>query len=303
MEFKVGDSRRYGIFPDSLNNRLNPKTNKPLLTSLLDCAEKNQFEIEFIEGFYDLNLILDSRKNLSFKFNNSEFKLAHITNEKGARSEHINFKGKLILSDSFGSYYSDHITVDSLIIKTSTRKSLEGRKSRGCHIYKGTNNLHINYLKIQNLASGSEVYENNHAALAIDGLRENPTYITIDEAIIESSDRHGVYITGSQNSIKKLKINSYGQGTTVYMSGMQDSDRGEERVLSGLWINRCNDCQFDEVEIHTKNSKGFPLKLDEGDASRPTFIKLLKMDVPYKDELILDDILTNVLVKKIELVD
>ena len=140
--------------------------------------------------------------------------------------------------------------------------------------------------------------------MAIDGLRENPTNITIDEVYIDSSDRHGAYITGSNNVFKKIVINKYAQGTTEFMSGMQDSVNGEERVLSGLWVNRCNNCIFNEVIIYTKNSKSaLPLKLDEGIIREPTFINILKLDVPYKDDLVLDDLFTNILVKKIIQID
>ncbi|AUS05219.1 hypothetical protein [Pseudotamlana carrageenivorans] len=85
---------------------------------------------------------------------------------------------------------------------------------------------------------------------------------------------------------------------------MQDSTKGEERELSGLWINRCNDCVFEEVTIITKNSPhGIPLKLDEGKANHPTFINKLIFDTPYKDPMVLDNVLTNVLVKRLETTD
>ncbi len=301
---EIGDSRRYGIYPDSLNNKIHPKTGKSLITSLIDFAESNEITIKFIKGYYGLNLILDSRKNVDLYFDNAEFNLLHITNEKGERSKDINLRGSLILFDRFGTYHSDNINVDSIIIKSNPIKNLSKSKSRGCHIYKGTKDLHIKYLKVEDLASGDIKYQNNHAALAIDGLRENPVNVTIDEVYIDSSDRHGAYITGSGHVFNKMVINKYAQGSTNFMTGMQDSVKGEEKVLSGLWINRCNNCIFNEIEIHTKNSTGgIPLKLDQGIIRSPSFINYLALDVKYEDSIILDDIFTNILVKKIVEID
>ncbi|AUS05218.1 hypothetical protein [Pseudotamlana carrageenivorans] len=218
-KYEVGDSRRYGVFPDSINNRINPRTGKSLLTSILDFAEAHNITLNFPKGYYGLNLILDSRKNISCYFNQAEFNLVHITNDKGAKSSNINFKGTLILYDRFDTYNSHNIKADSIIIRTDTVKHLSKLRSRGCHIYKGTESLHIKYLRVEDLGSGTKYYQNNHAALALDGLRENPKNITIDEVYIESSDRHGAYITGSNNVFKKITINSYGQGTTQFMTG------------------------------------------------------------------------------------
>jgi len=303
-KYKSGDSRRYGIFPDSLNNKIHPNTGKSLINSVIELAQNNPVEIKFHKGYYGINLIFDSKQNIDLYFNKSEFDLVHITNEGGTHSKNINLKGTLILYDRFGTYYSSNINVDSLIIKTDLQKNLKNSRSRGCHIYKGTDSLYIKYLKIEDLGSGDKKYINNHAALAIDGLRENPSHITIDEVYITSSDRHGAYITGSNNVFKKIIINKYGQGTTDFMSGMQDSKKGDEKILSALWINRCNNCLFENVQILTKYSKnGFPLKLDEGDSGKPTIIENLFLDVEYKDSLILDDILTNVLVKRLKTIE
>lgn len=303
-EYKVADCRRYGVFPDSASiNAIHPKTNVSRIQSLLDFAEKFNVEVYFEKGYYKSNLIIDSRKNLNLRFNNSEFNLLHIKSEKGDTSSNIKIKGKLILYDRLGTYNSHNIEIDSVIIKTDVKKNLRHAKSRGCHIYKKTDTLSIKYLEIQDLASEGEIYKNNHAALAIDGLRENPTHISINEVVIKSSDRHGAYITGSNNRFNSIIINKYAQGTSKGMSGMQDSDKGEEVKFTGLWINRCHDCQFDYVKIISKYSdirKYSPLKLDEGNIAKPTFINNLVLDLAYTDTLVVDDVLTNVLVKKVE---
>lgn len=303
-QYSKNDCRRYGIFPDSLNNKLHPNTGKSLIASLLDYAEKNSVKIKFPKGYYAINLIFDSRKNIDLNFDNAEFDLLHITNESGTPSRNINLEGTLILYDRFGTYHSHNIVADSIIIKSDIEKSLKTSRSRGCQIYKGTDSLYIKYLRVEDLASGDIKYKNNHAALAIDGLRENPTNIIIDEVHIKSSDRHGAYITGSNNIFKKILIEKYAQGSTHFMTGMQDSRAGEEKVLSGLWINRCNNCVFEDVQILTKKSKnGFPLKLGEGNIGMPTIIENLAFDVAYKDSLVIDDVLTNILVKRLKVIE
>ncbi|WP_225035910.1 hypothetical protein [Winogradskyella sp. SM1960] len=304
-DYEVGDSRRYGVFPDStFNNYKHPNTNMSRMHTLIDFAQDYDGTIFFSKGYYQTNLIMDSKQNIDFKFDKAEFNLLHITNEKGQPSHNITLRGTLVLYDRLGTYNSHNIKIDSVIIKTNEYKNLAKQKSRGCHIYKGTDTLSIKYLEVHDLASGSEIYKNNHAALAIDGLRNNPTHVSIDEVYIKSSDRHGAYITGSNHIFKKIKIEKYAQGTTEGMTGMQDSDPGEELEFSGLWINRCNDCQFDNVDINTKLSRNYyPLKLDEGNIGRPTFIDTLTLDVKYKDTLVLDNVLTNILVKKIITID
>ena len=304
-EYEISDSRRYGVFPDSkMNNSIHKSTQKGKMESLIDFASQYRDTIYFHEGYYNSNLILDSKQNVHFKFDQSEFNLVHITDEEGEKSYNISLLGTLILYDRFGSYNSNNIEVDSLIIKSNADKNLSGKKSRGCHIYKGTRNMNIKYLKVEDLASGDSYYLHNHAALSLDGLRDSPQNIVIDEAIIESSDRHGVFINGENNIIKDLKIYKYAQGTTKGMSGMQGTQPGEELVSSGMWVNRCNNCFFDKVEIKTKSSdKGIPLKLDEGETDQPTIINELLLDTAYLDSLVLDDILTNVLVKKITVID
>ncbi|WP_421804510.1 hypothetical protein [Flagellimonas sp.] len=296
-DYPKGDCRRYGIFPDSTNNRIHPKTGVSRMESLMELSEKSKATIYFPKGFYGVNLLFHSKRNVSFTFNQAQFNLLDITDEEGTESSHIKLMGTLILYDRFGTYNSNNIEVDSLIIKSDSTKNLSNNRSRGCHIYKGTKFLKIKYLEIQDLGSGGEQYKNNHAALALDGLWNNPENITIDEVLIKSSDRHGAYVTGNNNKIHKITIEKYAQGTMDFMTGMQDSQKGEEQILSGLWINRCNDCVFDEVYV--KGEEPYLLKLDEGKVDRPTFINELILDLPYKDTLILDDRSTNILVKKI----
>lgn len=301
--YPVGDVRRYGIYPDSLNNTKHPNTGKYRIQTLLDFAEESGIIISFPKGYYGANLMIDSRQNINFNFNQAEFSLVYITDVGGTESKNINFGGTLIVHNRFGTFNSKYIHVDSLILKTNKKKSLEKLRNKGCHIYKGTKYLKINYLEIDDFGSGSKLYRNNHAALAIDGQGDNPENIWIRKVIIHSSDRHGMYVTGRNHFFEEVLIENYGIGDTHFMSQMQDAAKEDMKILSGLWINRCNNTTFNKVTIKTKKAKqGFPLKLDEGKPDEPTFINELILDVPYEDELVVDDVLTNVLVKKISII-
>ena len=299
--YKIGDVRRYGIFPDSAYAYTHPITKEPKINSILDLAEQNGVELFFPKGNYKYPLILDSRENITIKSDKAEFDIIQITpNAKNRKKpKNITIKGTIITFDRLGITEASNIKIDSVIIHSSIEKNPRKTRSRGCHIYHGCNNIKIKYLQIKDFGSGDKRYQNNHAALAIDGWGNNPKNIRIDEVIINSSDRHGVYITGENNVIKKMTIEKYGQGSSELMSGMQDAAKGEEKVLSGLWVNRCNNCTLNYVTVLTKGNNGYALKLDEGKSSEPTIINKIILDVDYKDELILDDLLTNVLVKKI----
>jgi len=302
--YPVGDVRRYGLYPNKYNVKKHPKTKNYLIQSALDLAEVSGIELYFPKGNYGINILIDSRSNLNFYFDSAEFRLIHITNEKGSRSENIIMKGKAFVYNGFGTYESSNIKIDSLILKTDVTKSSESLRNKGCHIYKGTKNLEINYLEINDFGSGGEKYRNNHAALAIDGQRNNPEQIKINKTIIKSSDRHAAYITGSNHYFNEIIIEKYAQGNSNLMTPMQDAQKEDSYVMSGLWLNRCNNSTFNKVKILTKESPvGFPLKLDEGNTAKPTFINHLELDVKYTDTLVIDDVLTNILVKKITTLD
>lgn len=274
--FKIGDARRYGVTATTAGLP-HPNTGKNRMASVLDLAEESELEINFPSGYYKMDLTLDSRKNMTLRFDKSEFNLIHITQRKkeDAIPENIVLKGTLIAYDRLGLTEAKNITIDSVILKSDIDKSLRNMRNRGCHIYHGCKDIAINYLEVQDLGSGSEEHKYTHAAIAIDGWQNNPTDITINKAHIKSSDRHGVYITGTDNYIKELIVDKFGIGTSEFMDGMQDADnaQNEHKELTGLWINKCYDCAFDKVTINEKESKGlYTAFFDAGDKTRPTLI-------------------------------
>jgi hypothetical protein len=274
--FQMGDARRYGVTAKTARMS-HPSLGKQRMSAVLDLAEESGMEISFPSGYYGMDLTLDSRRDLKLRFNNSEFSLIHITQRKKEDSipKNITLKGTLIAYARLGITEAQNISIDSVILKTDVNKNLYKLRNTGCHIYHGCENISINYLEVQDLGSGSEKYKYTHAAIAIDGWNNNPSNITINKAYIKSTDRHGVYITGTDNYIKELTIDKFGVGSSEFMNGMQDADnaKGEHKEFTALWINKCYDCTFDKVTINEKDSKGkYTAFFDAGNKLKATII-------------------------------
>ncbi len=273
--FLIGDVRRYGVFPNKkITNH--PLSKKHSIQTVLDLSEKIGLELFFPRGFYDTSLIFDSRAGIKIRFNHSEFSdVIHITNERGGKSENIILKGTLITYDRFGTYHSNNILIDTLIIKSNTNKNRRKLRSRGCHIYTNTTNLEIKYLQVDDLGND---HPNNHAALAIDSYPNYPKSIKIGKAILNSSDRHGAYIMGFNHMIDSLIINNYAIGNSKKrMSLMQGAAIGEEKNFSGIWFNECYNTTINYLEVNSTSSlkNKIDVNFDIGDKNYPIIIKEL----------------------------
>ncbi|MFY0603973.1 MAG: hypothetical protein JXQ93_08485 [Flavobacteriaceae bacterium] len=278
--FDIGDVRRYGIFPDSSFTYTHPVTNKPKITSVLDLAEQTDLEIFFPKGFYNMALILDGRENLKMKFDHAEFDMILIKKgvNKKKNLKSITLKGTIITYDRLGITEAQNIRIDTVYIRSDITKNKRKLRSRGCHIYYGSKDILIKHLEIDDFGSGGEKYKNNHAALALDGWRNNPENVTIHKLHIKSSDRHGIYLTGKNHKIDEIIIDQFGVGDDIGMSGMQDAGEIEHKLFSGIWINRCYNSSITSLTINAGASKGFfTANFDEGDSLRPTIIDKLEI--------------------------
>lgn len=279
-KYTIGDVRRYGIFPDSSYTYTHPISKKPKITTVLDLAEEKNIELFFPKGFYNMALILDGRQNIQLRFDKAAFDIIHITKDTEAKHapKNIKLKGSLITYDRLGITEAKNIAIDTVFIKTDTTRNYRKMRSRGCHIYYGSKNITIKYLEIDDFGSGDDRYHNNHAALALDGWRNNPEKVNIDKLYIKSTDRHGVYLTGKNHTINEIIIDRFGIGDDKGMSGMQDANGVEYKLFSGIWINRCYDTSIGDITINTKDSKGFfTVNFDEGDTLRPVVINRLEV--------------------------
>lgn len=290
--FAKGDARRYGVFP---NLKANPKD----VSNILNLAEKGIL-IKFQKGFYDMSLIFEGRNGVSMHFDDSEFsgQIQIIEDIKGIASENIKLKGKLTTYNKLFTRQSINISIDTLIIASDTLKNSFGERSLGCNIYAGTKHLDIKHLNIKDLGSGSAYYTHSLAALQIHGWNDNPEYITIREAVIEKSDRHGAYITGNNHQIDQLTIKKVGLGTVSFNNGLEDAELDEINTFTALWINKCQNTTIDKAIIDCKDSKAaYTVHFDEGLANEPTIINYLTINNKKNSIPMLPRDLTNIVVR------
>ncbi len=278
--YKVGDVRRYGIFPDSSFTAKHPFTKEPKFKTVLDLAEEHGIELYFPEGYYGRGLYLDARQNIKIRFNNAAFNLIHITKDKkkGIAPKNIVLKGKIISYDRLGMTHAENISIDTVYIKSDLKKN--ERRSRGCHIYAGCKNIDIKYLEVEDFGSGDVTYQYNHAALAIDGWQNNPENVQIDKVYIKSTDRHGIYLTGRDHLIGEVVIDKFGVGNSKEMAPMQDANnkKGENKEFKALWINKCYDSFIESITINEKGSKGkYTAHFDYGNKDQPVTIGVFKV--------------------------
>ena len=276
--FPKGDVRRYGIFPDSAYTNIHPVSNKSKITTVLNMAEANKIELFFPKGYYKTALLLDSRKNIKLRFDKAEFDLVQITqiSKNHTKPENIELKGELIIYDRLGITEATNIKIDTVYLKSDIEKSIRSMRSRGCQIYHGCKDIKIKYLSIDDFGSGDNRYKNNHASLAVDGWKNNPENLHIQKLYIKSSDRHGIYLTGSNHKIDEIVIDQFGVGSSEGMTPMQDASLVEHQLFSAIWINRCYNSTIGDITINSKNSDGyFTTNFDEGDSLNPVKIRQL----------------------------
>lgn len=292
--YQKGDTRRYGVFPDSIPTSLQ-------LQNLHTLIHKG-FPIIFSKGNYPINIELKGAKNVSILFKNATINGIVSVIEKGdVISENINLKGKVTILDKIFIRKSTNINFEDVTVKSNAHLALTKQQNRGVSIYAGSKNITFKKLAIFDTgATPSNFFKYTAAALQVHGWNNNPENITIQTLTIKNAGRTAAYITGTNHKIKNTEISNYGKGNSKNMFGLEDAKEHQEKIFTGLWINKCNNCTFNKVKISTKNSKEYALKLGLGLSNSPTIIDTLSLDQPYKNELILDDILTNVLVKKIQ---
>jgi len=278
--YNKNDARRYGLTANTAN-LIHPKTNKTRLETVLDIAEKSGEEMLFSSGFYRANLVIRNRKNLKLRFKNSEFGLIHfISPDTSEMTSNIEIKGTLIGYGNLGIISSQNIKIDTVIIQSDTLKNPWKKRATGAHIYKDTRDVEINHLEIHDLGSGSDFYKNAHAALCIDGGAILPENIRIRNLVIESSDRHGIYITGRDHLIDNVVINNFGKGSSNKMTGIPhaNNDSGEHKEFKALWVNKCYDSFIESIIINEKDSKAkYTAHFDAGDKTKPFIIGKLKV--------------------------
>ncbi len=299
--FPVGDVRRYGIAVDG-GNPIHPLTKKPTYETVCDISQELGIEIFFPKGYYKDGLIIRGKKNVTINFDESEFAgpIYIIEDNDKNRSENIVFKGVVTTYNKFYTRYSSDISIDTLNIISNIDLSQNKLRSLGCDIFRGTESLDIKSLFIDDLGSGANDYLTS-SALSIHGWSANPKNVTINDVHIESSDLHGAYITGEEIIIENITIESFGRGNSKPSLRMQDTAKGEEQYITGLWLNICNNSTIGNVTINTEKSKGkYAVWLDSGNVGKPTVIENITLIGGDSKLPIYAEETTNVVVERLE---
>lgn len=298
--FKIGDVRRYGIMPNKSIGK-HPVTQKNSLETLLDLAEKISLDITFPEGNYPIHLLIRGRENINIHFDNATIGgYVQITEKEDKISNNIKFTGILNIYDLLIVRNAVDTEMEIVSLLSDESKNTFKSRNKGVRIYGGVEKLEIKELNIEDLGSGKdEAYQRVHAALLV---VESPKELTIDKLHIKSSDRHGVYLTGSDHIIKNIIIDKFGIGEIDNMSYMPDLiDKENTKKIVGVWLSRCNYSIIGNIVINTKNSKGkYALRLDNGNVSMPTIIESVVLKGGDTKLPIYAEETTNVVVESLE---
>ncbi|MFV9549509.1 hypothetical protein [Algibacter sp. PT7-4] len=268
--FEVGDVRRYGVEP-GVKIGQHPKLLKDKLDVLMDISELG-IKLYFPKGVYDRTLNIEKREAVKIVSDSALFTGA--VTIKNSSSIYID--GVIQSLSSFYIQNSNDIEINSILTKTDSLIKKKMLRSTGVSIHGGAKNVRINKVLIKDSGSGSRHYKYIKGGLIVHGHNNEPREIKIDSAIVESSDRHGVYLTGVDIDIKYLHVKKFGVGTADDMAPMEGGIDGEQVNFSGLWIKNCHDSFIDEAIIDTNKSKGkFSVNFDIGQEFRPTTIEKL----------------------------
>lgn len=289
--YTIGDVRRYGLHPNNRNSQDKFK-------DIIQLAEQG-IKINFPKGYYPINMDFKGVSNIDLNFNEVVIGGSlTITEEEKVLSSYLKFSGELTVLDKVFIRNSNNIVFDSLRVCSDTLRNIHHKKNRGVSIYVGSNDIKFKNLEIYGTGGDrDEFYKYTAAALQIHGWNDNPERIVIDKLIIRNAGRTALYLTGKDHLFKKVIVKNYGFGEIEGMFGLDDASPGTEREFAGVWVNKCNDCTIDSLDISNNRSSIFSLKMGIGVYSKPTFILNLKRQNLAKKSPIEDDILTNVLVK------
>ena len=271
--YHINDVRRYGMLPNK-GVGVHPKTKKKIIDEIIRLAEYGQY-LEFPSGYFKTPLILSGKSDINLRFNKTVFAGGILINgTEASPSGKISLKGNVSTYSTFNCSFVDDVSIDSLSIKNNKEYNISGMESSGCNIYNGTKSLYIDYLEIEGTGSESDQFRYTPAGLMIHGNSPKPYDVLIKEAYIRSSDRHGAYLSGNFIEIDTLKINSYALGTIDNLQPIAYTKSGDEKKITGLWLNRFNNSTINNLVINTEVAKKAmdAIYLDVGDSDSPSHV-------------------------------
>lgn len=292
--YKIGDVRRYGIYPEIYFSSKE-------WNHVLALADKG-LSLTFEKGTYLGNLIFKGVDSINVQFN--DVILAgelQIIEDPKKSSSNLNFLGNLTVLDKVFIRKSSDINFQNLRISSDTINNLQNKKNRGVSIYVGSENIEIDTLIVNNTGGSSDVfYKHSAAAVQVHGYNNNPRNIKIDYLRISNAARNAMYLTGYNHHIKKIDIENFGYGSSKSMFGLEDAKRNTHLKFTGAWFNKCDDCTIDTLIISSiKKEQAYSARFDLGTYSKPCIINNIKFNELAKEMPISDDVLTNVLVKNV----
>ncbi|WP_282042231.1 hypothetical protein [Winogradskyella flava] len=292
--YNKGDVRRYGIYPDTYFS-------KKEWSHVLALADKG-LALTFEKGTYLGNFIFKGVDSINIKFN--DVKLAgefQIIEDSEKPTNNLNFLGNLSVLDKIFIRKSSDIKFQNLLVASDTINNLHKKKNRGLSIYAGSRNIKIDTLIIKDTGGSSDVfYQHSAAAFQVHGYNSNPINIEINYLKIRNAARSAMYLTGYNHHIKKIEIENFGYGSNKNMFGLEDAKPNAQLQFTGAWFNKCNDCTIDTLIIGSNiNKEIYSARFDLGTYSKPCIINNIEFLDYAKKLQILDDMLTNVLVKNV----
>ncbi|EKF54429.1 hypothetical protein I215_12393 [Galbibacter marinus] len=282
-KFNYGDIRRYGFSGPMLNN--------VQIDSIFLLASKG-VKVKFPSGFYNINLIIENKKNINIEFNKSVI-CGKISFEN---VENVNITGEFTALDMMFFKNSSNININGARIATNIAHNLYNEANRGVSIYSGSKNIYIKDLKILNSGGSSRRFIYNQASLLIHGFLNTPQNITIDNLLISNSKRTGAYISGRDHKFKKIVIENFGSGElNSNIKPIEKAEIGGEKKFSGLWLNLNENNIIDSLIIENNNSSLPLIKFDKSLGYIPNVIKNMSITNNRNNYLISENSNTLVL--------
>lgn len=298
--YPIGDVRRYGIMPN-IGIGKHPVTQKNSVETVLDIAEKLNIQIVFPEGYYPIHLLIRGRENINIHFENASIGgYVQITEKEDKVSSKIKFTGTVNIYDLLLVRKAIDVDFEKVNLLSDISKSTFKNRNKGFRIYNGVETIKIKELNIEDLGSGKDkAYQRVHAALLA---VEAPKELFIDKIHIKSSDRHGIYLTGSDHIIENIIIDKFGTGEIDNMAYMPDLiDKENTKKIAGVWLSRCNNSIIGNILVNTANSKGtYAIRLDNGNLNMPTIIESVVLEGGDDKLPIYAEENTNAVIKSLE---
>lgn len=268
-EYPLNDVRRYGVIPNKGIGE-HPVLKKDKLEVLLDLAEGGQ-ELNFPKGTYSKTLSIENRNNIKLNFNNSIFTGSILVR----KSNNINLIGNVTSLIQLYTRDSKNINIEEITLASDTLKSSHRNGNLGCSVHAGTQGLTIKKMTVKSTVSDKK-FQYSKGAFIVHGHNNEPVDVNVDSLIVNSSDRHGVYLTGENININFLKIDSFGVGSSLNMKPMEGAIEGEQGLFAGLWIKNAHNSKINKVIIDINDSKGtYITNFDIGDSYLPFTIDSL----------------------------